>query len=69
MILYEFLKIGNITKKEIKETPTHQKQEVLVRGDKNNCAEGERQCSYKSGPGQDTMQRLGQQKGGDSAGT
>lgn len=69
MILHEFLKTGNVTEKKIRETPTHQKLEVLVRVDRNNFAEGERQCSYKSGPGQDTMQRLGQQKGGGSAGT
>lgn len=53
---------------EIREIPPHQKLEVLVRVDKNNFAEGERQCSYKSGPGQDTMLRTGQ-KGGGSAGT
>lgn len=68
-MIYEFLKIGNITEKEIRETPTHQKLEVLVRVDKNNFAERERQCSYKSSPGQDTMQRFGQQKVGGSAGT
>lgn len=52
----EFLKIENITEGETRETPTQQKLEVLVRVDKTNFAQGERQCSYKLGPGQDTMQ-------------
>lgn len=69
MILSEFLKTENITEGETRQTSTHQKLEVLVRVDKTNFAEGKRQCSYKLGPGQETMQRLGQQKGGSHTGT
>lgn len=57
MILSEFLKTANIIEGETKETPTHQKLEVLVKVNKTSFAEGERQCSYKLGPGQETMQR------------
>lgn len=57
MILSEFLKTANIIEGEARETPTHQKLEVLVKVDKTGFAEGARQCSYKLGPGQETMQR------------
>lgn len=55
----EFLKIENVTEGETSETPIHQKLEVLVRVDKTNIVftEGERQCSYKLGPGQDIKHR------------
>lgn len=42
---------------ETRETPIHQKLEVLVEVDKTGFAEGKRQCSYNLGPGQETMQR------------
>lgn len=57
MILSEFLKSANTIEGETRETPTHQKLEALVQADKTGFAEGERQCSYRLGPGQETMQR------------
>lgn len=44
---FEILKIEIIAEGETRETPTHQKLEVLVRVDKTNFADKERQRSYK----------------------
>lgn len=46
--MIEFLKIETTAEGETRETATYQKTlEFLVRVDKTNFAEEERQCSYK----------------------